>query len=287
MKTPNIIPFIFLCGYCVLFVIMNSTIGILIFFYTCWFFIPCAIWALYAFIKALSKKRVSREYRRTIITSQAVVIVMFAICFAIDKFYNLSNVDDIRRNFDKHETELESLAKSMDGVLYPNTNITLEFEYGKESIFHVTDSLHQQHKNRNEDAVSNKDSLMNISGLNELEFKYIKNALKSCHCIGIETCLPDYCEIWCTRVGMGMYSYRIYLRPLDEEEQTYYLNDYHCIPYNDHVLFMFDSSIGTDTFTKEQREHYLNEFQWVFNDYQKPIRPLSRQPSRRQEPCAP
>lgn len=106
---------------------------------------------------------------------------------------------------------------------------------------------------------------MNISGLNELEFKYIKNALKSCHCIGIETCLPDYCEIWCTRVGMGMYSYRIYLRPLDEEEQTYYLNDCHCIPYNDHVLFMFDSSIGTDTFTKEQREHYLNEFQWALD----------------------
>lgn len=123
MKTPNIIPFIFLCGYCVLFVIMDSTIGILIFFYTCWFFIPCAIWALYAFIKALSKKRVSREYRRTIITSQAVVIVMFAICFAIDKFYNLSNVDDIRRNFDKHEKEQrEHYLNEFQWALDKNTN---------------------------------------------------------------------------------------------------------------------------------------------------------------------
>lgn len=266
MKYLNTIPFIVLCGYSILFLI-DSLIGFCILLYTFWLFIACVIWALYALVNALSKNRGNRKYRRIIIASQAVVIAMFALNLAIFKFYKLTTVDDIRRNFDKHETEIESLAKSMDVFLNPNTNITLEFEHGKEKIFRVTDSLNQQHTNWNEDALANKDSLMRMAGLDDLEFKHIKDALKSSHCIGIETRLPDFCDIWCTRVGMGMYRYRIYLRSLSEEEQTYYLtDDYHCIPYNGHVLFMFDSSIGRDTFTKEQREHYINEFRSQLGD---------------------
>lgn len=260
MKYLNIIPFILLCGYIIICMI-DDWFGIFIILYTFWLFITCVIWALFALVNALTKNRGNRKYRRTIIASLAVVIAMFTLDLAIYKFYKLTNVDDIRRNFDKHETEIESLAKSMKVFLYPNTNVTIEFEYGKESIFHVADSLNQQHNNWNKDAVANKDSLMRMAGLNELEFKYIKDALKSSHCIGLETGLPDFCDIWCTRVGMGMYRYRIYLRPLSEEEKVYHLTkDYHCIPYNDHVLFMFDSSIGRDTFTKEEREHYINEF---------------------------
>lgn len=263
MKYLNIIPFLLLCGYSILFMI-DEWNGYWIFLFSIWLFIACVIWALFALVNALSKNRGNIKYRRTIVASQAVVIAMFTLCFIINECYKLSNVDDIRRNFDKHETEIESLAKSMDGFLYPNTDITIEFTYGKESLFHVTDSLNQQHMNWNEDAVANRDSLMRLAGLDELEFKYIKDALKSSRCIGIKTSLPDYCDVWCTRVGMGMYCYRIYLRPLSEKEQTHYLTeDDHSIPYNDHVLFMFDSSIGKDTFTKEEKEHYLNEFQCV------------------------
>lgn len=268
MKYLNIIPFIILCGYSILFMI-DDWIGLWILLLTRWLFIACAIWALFALSNALSNKnQVSKVYRRIIIASQVAVIAMFVMFFTINAFTKLSNVDDIQRNFDKHETEIESLVRSMDGFLYSNTNITLEFEHGKESIFHVTDTLNQLHTNWNEDALAHKDSLMSMSGLNELEFKYIKDALKLSHCIGIETSLPDFCDVWCSRVGMGMYRYRIYLRPLCEEEQTYYLrDDYHCIPYNDHVLFMFDSSIGRDTFTKEEREYYVDEFQWESKYY--------------------
>lgn len=260
MKYLNIIPFILLCGYGILFM-TDSWDGYWIFLFTILLFLACAIWALCALVNALSKNRGNIRYRRTIVASQAVVIAVFA-SFAINECCQLSDVDDIRRNFDKHEAEIESLAKSMHALLYPNTDVTIEFKHGKECIFHVTDSLDKRHMNWNENAVANRDSLMSMAGLSKLEFKHIKDALKSSRCIGIETRLPDYCDVWCTRVGMGMYRYRIYLRPLSEKEQTHYLTeDYHSIPYNDHVIFMFDSSIGRDTFTKEEKDRYLHEFQ--------------------------
>ncbi|MCQ2146158.1 MAG: hypothetical protein MJZ16_01435 [Bacteroidales bacterium] len=268
MKYLNLIPFVILCGYSTLLLI-DSWTGFWIFIFTSWLAAACILWSIYALAKAMSNKDPeNRRYRRTLIAAQAIVIAMFAVYSTVDKLSNPSSVDAVRKKFDKHETELESFVKSIGHLLYDNTNITLELRNNKVCIFHVTDSLNQRHMNWDEKAVANKDSLMKMSGLDEQEFRQIQNALKSCQCLGIETNLPDFCDVWCSRIGMGLYRYRIYLRPLSEEEQTNYLTkDFHCIPYNDHVLFMFDSSMGKDTFSKEEKEHYLNKFQWESKYY--------------------
>lgn len=262
LRYLNTIPFIALSLFFIMCMI-DDWIGFWIFLLFIWAFLGCLIWSVWVLVNIFSKETSgSRTYRNTIIIALATLIAVFAAFNYTQFFVRINDVDDIQKNYDRHETGIESLTQVMKEYLSPGTNITLEFKYGTISIFHVTDSLQQKSMNWNKDARDHKDSLMTVSGLDEREFLDIRHRLKKTRCIAIETSLPDFCDVWCSRVGMGLYSYRVYLRPLSEEEQTYYLKNHHFIPYNDHVLFMFDSSIGRDSFTAEDREYYLNKFQW-------------------------
>ena len=98
----------------------------------------------------------------------------------------------------------------------------LEFEHGEISIFHVlgkNDSL----RSNNWD-VHSKDrigSLMNVVGLNDEELKNIRRKLKKLGCISVETATThsDFVDIGFRRVDMGMYSYRIYSRPMNAKRK--------------------------------------------------------------------
>ena len=139
----------------------------------------------------------------------------------------------------------------------------LEFEHGEISIFHVlgkNDSL----RSNNWD-VHSKDrigSLMNVVGLNDEELKNIRRKLKKLGCISVETATThsDFVDIGFRRVDMGMYSYRIYSRPMNAEEKKEYDEDPMFIPYTDRVVFEYGGgAVGPQTFGEEIKEEFMKK----------------------------
>ena len=70
----------------------------------------------------------------------------------------------------------------------------------------------------------------------------------------------DYTNIGFRRVDMGMYSYRIYSRPMNAEEKKEYDEDPMFIPYTDRVVFEYGGgAIGPQTFGEEIKEEFMKK----------------------------
>ncbi len=82
--------------------------------------------------------------------------------------------------------------------------------------------------------------------LNEEDTRRLKRELKECGCIGIDVdnyTNKGYSTIRFRRIGMGMYSYRFYDRPLTQHEQDSINNDMCLIVYNDSTVFEFGGGV--------------------------------------------
>lgn len=78
--------------------------------------------------------------------------------------------------------------------------------------------------------------------LSEEDTKRLKRELKDCGCIGIDVdnySSKGYSTIRFRRIGMGMYSYRFYDKPLTLHEQDSINNNECFIVYNDSTVFEF------------------------------------------------
>ena len=105
------------------------------------------------------------------------------------------------------------------------------------------------------------DSVPQSNILNEQNMKKLKSELEDCGCIGIDInnySSPNYSVLRFRRIGMGMYSFRLYDHPLTQEQQDS-LNANEClIVYNDSTVFEFDGGVfgvqyfvGKDEFLKD------------------------------------
>ena len=166
-------------------------------------------------------------------------------------------------HYDKNKSELQELINYTNPSLDKGAQMQLEFEHGEISIFHVlgkNDSL----RSNNWD-VHSKDrigSLMNVVGLNDEELKNIRRKLKKLGCISVETATThsDFVDIGFRRVDMGMYSYRIYSRPMNAEEKKEYDEDPMFIPYTDRVVFEYGGgAIGPQSFGEEIKEEFMKK----------------------------
>lgn len=64
--------------------------------------------------------------------------------------------------------------------------------------------------------------------------------------------------IWAI-VGMGMYSYRIYNRPMNAEEINDYNEDEMFIPYTDRVLFEYGGGVFGPQIFGDEREEFMKK----------------------------
>lgn len=92
--------------------------------------------------------------------------------------------------------------------------------------------------------------------LNEIFLKILRNHLEDVGCIGMEIDnhqLKDYTKFRFRRVGMGMYSFRLYNNPLTLEQQDS-INANEClIVYNDSTVFEFSGGVlGVQHFVGKQ-----------------------------------
>lgn len=96
--------------------------------------------------------------------------------------------------------------------------------------------------------------------LTEHDMRKLESELEDCGCIGIEInnySNPAYSTLQFRRIGMGMYSFRLYSQPLTRQQQDSINADECLIVYNDSTVFEFRGGvfgvqhfIGKDEFLK-------------------------------------
>ncbi len=182
--------------------------------------------------------------------------------FAFWWFYpgNKCDADIMEAHYLKHGNQMEELYKSVYDRLPPGSGIEIEFEHGKVSMFHVTDTTGKWsgHWDPSEELT---DSLLQQSGLNRKFLKDLNRRLKDIDCISIEIeANPDSpYTIGFRRIAMGKYSYRIYSKPLSSDAQKEIQeDDYTSIVFSPHVVFEYGGgAIGVQNFI--DKEEYLEK----------------------------
>lgn len=107
--------------------------------------------------------------------------------------------------------------------------------------------------------------------LSEFEMKQLKERLDYLSCIGIDVDNypnSEYSTIRFRRIGMGMYSFRLYHHPLTRQQQDS-INANEClIVYNDSTVFEFWGGVfgaqifvGKDEFLKSRNKNQSNSKQ--------------------------
>lgn len=211
-----------------------------------WIIVPVLVWLVFA----LKRSWVIGGIHRTVVFCafglEILALVMF---FLIRVPAYKCNPDKMAAHYEKYRTDMEDLILNTESALNDGQQMRLEFEHGKVSMFHTSTEAHWD---VDEELMS---KIMSEVGLDNEEFNSIKGQLNSIHCISIDTHFPDYCDIGFKRVGMGMYSYRLYLNPMSDKVKNDALSDGHFIPYNETTLLMFGGgAVGPDTFGSEKED---------------------------------
>ncbi len=216
-----------------------------------WLWLPMLILSIVAVIQSI---KIGGAHEVAVIVLSSIIILAFIMFFVIRVPSYKWNPDIMADHYNENSPEIEELVTFTQSALDEGQTMYLEFEHGKVSMFHTESQSHW------DDADSLRTSLMAEVGLDEDEFQYIKNKLKSIQCISIDTRSPEYCEIGYKRVGLGMYSYGVFYSPMNDEQRQEALSDPQFIPYNDTVVFMFSGgAAGPQSFSKEIKDAFLQK----------------------------
>ena len=220
------------------------------------------IFSFFLFIIAFIKScRFKTVWHKVMFVCGIATFLLFIACSLIPNPKSSCNPDIMAKHYEEHKAEMRELCDYMQSVLDDSTAIQLEFEGNKQGIFRVK-SADSDSFSWGVDSDSKRDSLMQVVGLTEEEYVNIRKKLKTMGCIGVEASrnYPESMEIWFRRIGMGMYSFVLYKRPMNKEEKENALNDDMLIPYNDSTLFHYGGgAIGLQVFPKGEKEAFLKK----------------------------
>ena len=220
------------------------------------------IFSFFLFIIAFIKScRFKTMWHKVMFVCGIATFLLFIACSLIPNPKSSCNPDIMAKHYEEHKAEMREFCDYMQSVLDDSTAIQLEFEGNKQGIFSVK-SADSDSFSWGVDSDSKRDSLMQVVGLTEEEYVNIRKKLKTMGCIGVEASrnYPESMEIWFRRIGMGMYSFVLYKRPMNKEEKENALNDDMLIPYNDSTLFHYGGgAIGLQVFPKGEKEAFLKK----------------------------
>lgn len=138
----------------------------------------------------------------------------------------------MEKHYNNHSIEMRVLISETRKMLTDSVPLFLEFEHSKPT--HET-------------------------GLSEHQIKQLKQSLERVGCIGININPSDslkYGTLLFRRVGMGLYSYRLYKSPLHKTDLDNINADDRYIVYNDSTVFEYAGGVfGTQIF--EGKDSYL------------------------------
>ena len=220
--------------------------------------IPVVIVAIVLFFMSLKMNTVGKK---VIVFYGAFNALLLAAYIIFGAPQQNCNPDIMEKHYEKHAGELDELCSYAVEALNDSCGVTLEWEKGKLSMFHIVNRGSYDNYWR-EDAISKQDSLMQIVGLTKDELDGIRRRLKAAGCIGIEAShtKPHRVEVWFRRVGMGRYDYIIKDTAMTDEEKAEAIEGQDLIPYNERVVFQYGGgAIGPQVFDKEVRDEYMSK----------------------------
>lgn len=204
-----------------------------------------------------------------------------AILLCVWLFYpgTKCDADIMERHYLKYGKRMEEVYCKLYETLTPGCYVEIEFEHGKVSIFHFAGGVEkldtvqdssavipvyrlpgglaeiEQNWNPGEEKI---DSLLSACGLDRKSLKELQEDLKDVGCISIAMrAVPDSpFVLGFRRVGLGMYSYKIFHQPLSPEEQRE-LNGWDTdIVFSPYVVFEYaGGAVGSQNFIG--KEEYL------------------------------
>ena len=260
-KYISLIPMCFISVFVWLMIDSGPVMTFFVFIVGFWWIIPLTVWAIIVFLQSFWEK--SFLWKIYMIWGCALIILIGAYFISPTRLGTICNPDVMAEHYDESKSGLKDLIDYTSQSLDKGAQMKLEFEHGKISIFHVmgkNDSIWSCHWDvHSKDRI---DSLMQVVGLDHEELDNIRRKLKKQGCISIEI-KPrhsDFVDIGFRRVDLGMYSYRIYNRPLNAEEKREYLEDSMFIPYTDKVLLMYSGgAIGPQSFGEDIKEEFMKK----------------------------
>ena len=143
--------------------------------------------------------------------------------------------DEMVDHYEKNKASLEELVSLARTSLDEGQSLHLEIDHGR-------------------------CELRETGGLDQKTLDAVFNLLKRTGCLDIciWTAIPDYCEVGYRYVGLGKFSYRFYLKPLDEAQWQAALSDPGLIPYNDTVVLKYGGgAAGPQVFPAEEKAEFL------------------------------
>lgn len=224
--------------------------GLWLLFMVWWLLLPMPIIAIIALIHSF---KIGGTHKKAVVVFSGIIVLAFILFFVVRIPMYRCSPDSMADHYNKKGPEIEELVTFAQSALDEGQTMCLVFERGKVSMFHTTSKYHWR------DADSLR-SLMAEVGLDEDEFQFIKKELKRVQCISIDTRSPDYCDVGYKRVAMGMFSYRIFYLPMNDEQREMALSNLHFIPYNERVVLMFGGgAVGPQVFPEEVKEAFMKE----------------------------
>lgn len=251
-KYIDIIPMCFVSWF-VWYMIDDPFMAFFLFIIGFWLAIPLLIWAIVVFLMSFWKK--GRFWTIISIWGCAIIILIGAFFISPTRFGTVCNPDIMAKHYEKNKTGMLELIDYTYQSIDSGAQMHIEFDHNKIPIFHVKGKKDSVWSVNWHVQLEEIPTLMQKVGMNSEELIRIKSKLEKIGCISIETTgsPSDYSIVGFRRVALGMYSYRIYNRPLNEEEKKEYNEDMMFIPYSDKVIFEYGGgAIGPQSFGEER-----------------------------------
>jgi hypothetical protein len=196
----------------------------------------------------------------------AIVLLIFGgfylfLHFAFDGIFTGPSYDkkDLVENYEERTEEILDAKNYFKSILTDGASVTIEFDNDKElGIFHVkVDSIYQS--NWNLKIVSPKvDSLLTELNWSTKELEILKEKLDKANCISIAG--KDPVVIGWQRSGMGIFSYNIFDKNLDENKIEDYNDGCTYIFYRDNIVLEYGGgAIGMQCFPEFYKNNSKNE----------------------------
>lgn len=234
--------------------IIATPVFIFIVVFVLWVSIPAFI---VSFISFLGSLRCNTKHKKILLALHAVNILLLSYLFFSPA--NRCDADIMEDHYIEYGDNMEQIYRNLYNKLTPGSSVDIEFEHGGVSIFHLSDSA--DNKDLNWDPSEEKiDSLLIKSGLDRSSLKWLEKELDEIDCISISMrAAPDApVYIGFRRIGMGMYGYQIYQKPLSPEKQKEINESDASIVYSPHVVFQYaGGAIGSQNFTG--KDEYLKK----------------------------
>lgn len=226
-----------------IFILIYTPLFILIFTFLFFITLPITVFWIYSFIKSVRRR--SETDKRLLWLHIADLIIFVVIIILYNCHEQKFNADMMAEHYEQHGDSMRKLAADTKAIL-PDTAI-LHIEFGE---------------------VKDIGKVPYLTGSQSAE---LQKRLKDIGCIGLDINRQshsgtEYSSVRFRRIGMGMYSFRLYDNALTRQERDSLNNNECLIVYDDSTVFEFGGgAFGVQHFV-DKEEFLIKHHRMISNE---------------------